>query len=38
MMGVTEEFTSEWQAEDYLNEIRQAIAEKDAGEWQYIER
>ena len=29
--GVQEEFTSEWQAEDYLKQIKQAEAERSAG-------
>lgn len=36
--GVTEEFDSEWQAEDYLNELRRTVAEKEAAEWLTVER
>ena len=36
--GVREEFISEWQAEDYLKEIRQELADQDATEWLMMER
>src|SRR5699024_1188412 len=36
--GVSEEFTSEWQANDYWQEVRQAVSEKEAAEWLYNER
>ena len=36
--GVQEEFTSEWQAEDYLKQVRQAVADKEAAEWLAVER
>ena len=36
--GVQEEFTSEWQAEDYLKQVRQAVAGKEAAEWLAVER
>ena len=36
--GVTEEFTSEWQANAYLEEVRKAVSEKDASEWLAVER
>lgn len=36
--GVTESFTSEWQANAYLDEVRKAVAEKEAAEWLYAER
>ena len=36
--GVQEEFSSEWQAEDYLKQIRQSEAEKEAAEWLAVER
>jgi N12 class adenine-specific DNA methylase len=35
--GVQEEFTSEWQAEDYLKQVRQAVADKEAAEWLAVE-
>ena len=35
--GVTEEFTSEWQAEDYLSKIQKTVSEKEAAEWQAVE-
>ncbi|HPF54607.1 MAG TPA: helicase SNF2, partial [Clostridia bacterium] len=37
-VGVTEHFTSEWQTEDYLNEVRKAVAEQDAADWLAVER
>ena len=36
--GVQEEFTSEWQAEDYLEQVRKAVADKEAAEWLAVER
>ena len=36
--GVSEEFTSEWQANDYLQEVKKAVSEKEAAEWLYNER
>ena len=36
--GVTEEFTSEWQAESYLEEIRKAVSERETAEWLAVEQ
>ena len=36
--GVQEEFTSEWQAEDYLKQVEKAVAGKEAAEWLAVER
>ncbi len=36
--GVQEEFSSEWQAEDYLKQVRKAVADKEAAEWLAVER
>ncbi|WP_347565222.1 LPD25 domain-containing protein [Pseudoflavonifractor sp. 60] len=36
--GVQEEFTSEWQVEDYLKQVRKAVADKEAAEWLAVER
>ena len=36
--GVSEEFTSEWQANDYLQEVKKAVAEKESVEWRYVEQ
>ena len=36
--GVSEHFSSEWQAEDYLEQVRKAVNEKEAAEWLYVER
>ena len=36
--GVRETFPSEWQAEDYLDQVRKAVNEKEAVEWLYVER
>ena len=36
--GVQEEFTSEWQAEDYLKQVKKAVADKEATEWLAVER
>ena len=35
---VSEEFTSRWQAEDYLKEVQKAVAEKDAADWLAVEQ
>lgn len=31
--GVSEEFASEWQAEDYLAQVKKEVAERDAADW-----
>ena len=36
--GVRETFPSEWQAEDFLEQVRKAVNEKEAAEWLYVER
>ena len=36
--GISEEFSSEWQANDYLQEVKQAVAEKESVEWRYVEQ
>ena len=36
--GVQEHFTSEWQAEDYLKQVRQVVADKESAEWLAVER
>ena len=36
--GIRETFPSEWQAEDYLEQVRKAVSEKEAAEWLYVER
>ena len=36
--GVQEEFTSEWQAEDYLKQVKKAVADKETAEWLAVER
>ena len=36
--GVSETFSSEWQAEDYLEQVRKAVSEKEEAEWLYVER
>ena len=36
--GVSEEFTSEWQAQAYLKEVKKAVSEKQAAEWLAVER
>ena len=36
--GVSEEFTSEWQAADYLAQVRKEVAERDAADWLAVER
>lgn len=35
---VQEHFASEWQAEDYLNQVRQVVADKNSAEWLAVER
>ena len=36
--GVTEEFDSEWQANDYLQQVKKAVSAKEAAQWLYNER
>ena len=36
--GVSEEFTSEWQARAYLEEVKKAVSDKQAAEWLAVER
>ncbi len=36
--SVQEEFTSEWQAEDYLKQVKKAVADKEAAERLAVER
>ena len=36
--GVSEDFSSEWQAEDYLEQVKKAVSEKEAAEWLYVEQ
>ena len=36
--GVQEEFSSEWQAEDYLKQVRKDAADKEAADWLAVER
>ena len=36
--GVSEEFTSEWQADDYLQEVKKAVSAKESAQWLYNER
>lgn len=36
--GVTEEFDSEWLANDYLFQVREAVAQKEAAEWLAVEQ
>jgi len=36
--GVSEEFTSEWQAQAYLEEVKKAVSEKQVAEWLAVER
>ena len=36
--GVRETFPSEWQAEDYLEQVRKAVSEKEEAEWLYVEQ
>ena len=36
--GVSEDFSSEWQAEDYLKQVKKAVSEKESAEWLYVEQ
>lgn len=36
--GVSERFDSEWLANDYLFQVREAVAGREAAEWQYVEQ
>ena len=36
--GVTADFDSEWVAENYLIELKEKIAQREAAEWEYVER
>ena len=36
--GVSEEFTSEWQAQAYLEEVKKTVSDKQAAEWLAVER
>ena len=36
--GVSEEFKSEWQANDYLEQVKKSVSEKEAAEWLYVEQ
>ena len=36
--GVSEHFSSEGQAENYLEQVRKAVSEKEAAEWLYVEQ
>lgn len=36
--GVSEEFPSEWQANDYLQEVKKTVSSKESAEWMYNER
>ena len=36
--GVSEEFKSEWQANDYLEQVKKSVSEKETAEWLYVER
>ncbi len=36
--GISEHFDSEWQANDYLSEVRQAVVRKEEAEWLYVEQ
>ena len=36
--GVSEHFPSEWQAEDYLEQVKKTVSEKEAAEWLYVEQ
>lgn len=36
--GVSEEFTSEWQAQAYLEEVKKAVSDKQAAEWLAVEQ
>lgn len=35
--GVTADFDSEWVAENYLLELKEKIAQREAAEWEYVE-
>ncbi len=37
-IGVTEYFTNEWQAEDYLEQVRLAVSEREAVDWQSVKQ
>ena len=36
--GVQEEFSSEWQADDYLDQVRRSVSDQEAVEWLTAER
>lgn len=36
--GIRETFDSEWQAEDYLEQVKRTTSEREAAEWLYVER
>ncbi len=36
--GVSEEFSSEWEANAYLEQLKKSVSEKEAAEWLYVER
>ena len=36
--GVTADFDSEWVAENYLLELKEKVAQREADEWEYVER
>lgn len=36
--GVSADFDSEWQAETYLEQLKKAVADKEATEWLYVEQ
>ena len=36
--GVTADFDSEWVAENYLIELKEKIAQREAAEWEYVEQ
>lgn len=36
--GVSEEFSSEWEANAYLEQVKKAVSEKEADEWLAVER
>ena len=36
--GVSEEFTSEWQAEDYLLQVKKDVADREAADWLKVEQ
>lgn len=35
--GISETFDSEWQAEDYLEQVKRTTSEREAAEWLYVE-